>query len=902
MEKRHTFTVLVCALLGVQAVSAETVSIEPCKDTTLYSEASSQSNGSGQHVFSGRTNFAGGKRRALLAFDIAGHLPAGAIIDDVVLTLHVSRTGVGPMPVALHRLLLDWGEAGSDAEGGEGAGTTAEPGDATWSHAVYQTIPWGNPGGDYQLVSSASTFVGGQGYYTWQSSGLVADAQFMLDNPPRDFGWVVVGNEATTHTTKRFDARENFSPSVRPRLDVTYTPLTGVGACCLADLSCVQLTSVDCVLQGGAHEGADVACTPLLCDGAVGACCFGDGSCAESTSGSCTAQAGIYLGDGTDCVPNKCAQPTGGCCFANGSCQLLTSDGCVGAGGVYQGDAADCAPTLCSVVLTPYVDALPIPPVMPPETGTAGGVAHYEIAMTQFEQQLHRDLPPTTVWGYNGSYPARTIEAGMDHPITVTWVNDLRDEQGQLRTDHYLPVDLCPHGPDHLGPTARAIVHLHGGHVPAEFDGYPEHTILPGESVTYEYANNQLPATLWYHDHALGITRLNVIMGMAGFYLIRDPFEQSLGLPSGEFEIPIVIQDRSFNADGTWQYPADWQDHFFGNTILVNGKAWPFLEVKRGHYRFRLLNGSNSRTYHLSFSNGMSVQQIGTDGGLLPSPVGLFDLTLGPAERADVIVDFSSFAPGTEIVLQNDAPAPFPGIPGVGVIPNIMKFIVTDQLGVVAPAPGLLRPMETLDEADSIKTRDFLLRQASDPCSGNVWLINDLVWDDITEFPELGTTEIWRFANASGMMHPMHMHLVMFQVLDRQGFQLVDGEIVPTGNPIQPNASERGWKDTVKVDPLEITRVIARFEDYTGKFAYHCHIIEHEDHEMMRQFQVVLHGDYDEDSDVDLQDFAQLGDCITGPNQSPFPDGCHTFDFDYDLDVDFADFGAFQRAFTQSGP
>ncbi len=902
MEKQQILSVLVCALLAARAVSAEVVSIGPCKDTSLYSEVDILSNGSGSHCFAGRVNFTGGIRRALLAFDIAGHVPAGATIDYVVLTLHVSRTGAGPVPVTLHRLLLDWGEAGSDAEGQEGAGTVAEPGDATWSHAVYETVPWGNPGGDYVPVVSASTMIGGLGFCTWQSGGLVADVQFMLDNPGRDFGWVVVGDETTNRTTKRFDARENAFPSFRPLLKVTYTASTGAGACCFADTSCAKLPPDDCASQSGVFQGAGVTCTLSLCVKRVGACCFGDGSCVDATSDSCVTQGGIYQGEGTACVPNQCPQVTGACCFADASCQLLASDGCAVAGGVYQGDATECAPNLCSVKLAPYVDALPIPPVMPPQSGVAGGVAHYDISMTQFQQQLHRDLPPTTVWGYNGSYPAATIEAGMDLPITVTWINDLRDESGQLRTDHYLPVDLCPHGPDHLGPTPRAVVHLHGGHVPPEFDGYPEDTILPGESVTYEFPNNQLPTTLWYHDHALGITRLNVIMGMAGFYLIRDPFEEKLGLPSGEFEIPIVIQDRSFNADGTWQYPADWQDHFFGDTILVNGKVWPFLEVKRGHYRFRLLNGSNSRTYHLSFSNGLGFHQIGTDGGLLPAPVALTEVTLGPAERADVIIDFSSYPAGTEILVENDAPSPFPGSPGVGVIPNIMKFIVTDQLGGNTPVPGALRPIETLSETDSVQSRDFLLRQASDPCTGNVWLINDLVWDDITEYPELGTTEIWRFANGSGIMHPMHMHLVMFQVLDRQPFTVVDGEIVPTGAPVSPDENEQGWKDTVKVNPLEITRVIARFDDYTGKYAYHCHIIEHEDHEMMRQFQVVLHGDYDEDSDVDLADFALWTDCMTGPNQSPFPEGCHAFDFDYDMDVDYSDFGAFQRAFTTGGP
>ncbi len=188
--------------------------------------------------------------------------------------------------------------------------------------------------------------------------------------------------------------------------------------------------------------------------------------------------------------------------------------------------------------------------------------------------------------------------------------------EGELRTEHILPVDLCLHGPNMQGNTPRTVVHLHGGHVAAENDGYPEDTMLPGEEQTFFYPNLQLPATVWFHDHALGITRLNVYMGLAGLFLIRDQFEADLGLPSGDFEIPLVIQDRSFNADGSLAYPAAWQDHFFGEYVLVNGKVWPYLEVRRGLYRFRLLNGSNSRVYTLSLSNGASFQQIGTDGGL----------------------------------------------------------------------------------------------------------------------------------------------------------------------------------------------------------------------------------------------------------------------------------------------
>jgi len=329
------------------------------------------------------------------------------------------------------------------------------------------------------------------------------------------------------------------------------------------------------------------------------------------------------------------------------------------------------------------------------------------------------------------------------------------------------------------------------------------------------------------------------MMGLAGYYLLRDPLEQSLGLPSGEFEIPLAIQDRTFNPDGSLQYPEMWHEHFFGDTILVNGKVWPYLNVKQGKYRFRVLDGSNSRTYRLALSSGAPFHVIGMEGGLLPAPVMVNEITLGPGERADVVVDFAPYAPGTEIFLVNSAPAPFPGVPGIGVIPEVMKFVVTNQPGHTAVLPVALRPLETLQESDAVVTRDFELRKTSEPCAGTMWQINGLGWDDVTEYPELGTTEIWRFINRSGVTHPMHMHLVMFQVLDRQAFEEIGGNVVPIGSPVPPPPHEAGWKDTVQVGPNEILRVIARFEDFTGRFAYHCHILEHEDHEMMRQFEAV---------------------------------------------------------------
>jgi spore coat protein A len=241
---------------------------------------------------------------------------------------------------------------------------------------------------------------------------------------------------------------------------------------------------------------------------------------------------------------------------------------------------------------------------------------------------------------------------------------------------------------------------------------------------------------------------------------------------------------------------------------------------------------------------------LGQEGGLLEHPVSMTAVTLGPAERADVVFDFSPYAGGSDVYLVNSAPAPFPGSPGVGVIPDVMEFRVQAQTGFTNAVPANLRTLEVLDEADAIEFRTFELSKADgDACSPFIWEVvttdglNGPVlgsrWDDITEFPQLGDTEVWSFANRSGITHPMHMHLVMFQVLDRQAFDNVGGLIVPIGSPVAPPAHEAGWKDTVQVGPNEIVRVIARFDDYTGRFAYHCHILEHEDHEMMREFQVV---------------------------------------------------------------
>lgn len=530
----------------------------------------------------------------------------------------------------------------------------------------------------------------------------------------------------------------------------------------------------------------------------------------------------------------------GACCLPDGMCTVNSEGQCTALGGTWQGAGTDCSSDPCTVTLTPFIDPLPLPGVAQPVTGQSGAAAHYAISMTEQFQQLHSDLPQTRVWGYNGGYPGPTIEARKGEPVTVTWTNDLRvAETNELRTHHVLAIDECLHGPHITGHAPVAIVHLHGGKVAPEFDGDPDLAFPPGvSSPVYTYPNDQPASTIWYHDHALGITRLNVMMGMAGFYLIRDDHEDALDLPEGMYEIPLAIQDRRFNPDGSLSYPDQWQEHFFGDKILVNGKVWPYLNVHKGKYRFRLLNGSNSRTYTLALSDNASFWQIGTDQGLMNAPVPLTEITFMPGERADIVIDFSGYATGTDIILTNSAPAPFPGFPGVGVIPYVMKFMVGPSPGHTAPLPTTLANVQPLPVEEAFVHRDFNLALMPNDCpdhDGLMWGINGLHWDDITEFPIQGATEIWNWINNSGVAHPMHMHLVLGQVLNRQE---IDQNGVPFGPILPPEANEMGWKDTWNCPTGYVTRVIARFDGFTGAYPYHCHILEHEDHEMMRQFVV----------------------------------------------------------------
>ena len=586
-----------------------------------------------------------------------------------------------------------------------------------------------------------------------------------------------------------------------------------------------------------------------------------------------------------------------------------------------------------------YVNQLPgPPPVYVPtvvEDGHGNVVSHdYTVTVTAFDQQiLPAGFPRTPVWGYGGeaqdaiageslgpisNSPGPSFEAVRGIPINVKWVND-------IDTAHMFAVDPTLHwaDPNNLMmendqpgqsydpyppgyPLAQApvplVTHLHGGEVESSFDGGPlawwtydgvhgpnYRTAAPTDpnAAVYHYPNEQMATTLWYHDHALGITRINVMSGLAGFYLLRDPNDAIAPLlPSGKYEIPLAIQDRTFNADGSFFFPSVgvnpdvhpyWQPEFFGNTIMVNGLVWPNLNVDRGVYRFRLLDGSNARFYDLFLSNGMPFTVIGSDGGYLRSAVTAPRIRIAPGERVDILVDFSSLAPGTKVRLLNTAKAPFPtgSAADPRTVGQIMQFTVGDAAGAAMPAlPPILNP--TLDPFPSLPsptTSRILVLFEKEGALGSVEvLLNGQNWDaPVSETPTVGSTEDWIVVDLTNDAHPIHLHLVQFQLVSRQkiaadrylsAWLAANGEppfmFTPTevslagylrGTAKGPTPLEQAWKDTIQMFPGEVTVIRVRFAPQEGGsypfdatqgpgYVWHCHILDHEDNEMMRPYQV----------------------------------------------------------------
>ena len=494
--------------------------------------------------------------------------------------------------------------------------------------------------------------------------------------------------------------------------------------------------------------------------------------------------------------------------------------------------------------LARYVDPLPLPAVLSP-AGTRPhpeapekNIPYYRVAMRAFRAKVHRDLPPTMFWGYDGACPGPTLEAHSGEPILVEWVNELPN-------NHFLPIDHTLHGAEAEKPEVRTVVHLHGGRTAPESDGYPEKWFVPRQSATCFYPNEQEATALFYHDHAMGITRLNAVAGLSGLYVLRDRLEKSFNLPHGRYEVPLVLFDRSFHTDGQMAYPVSgkpdspWVSEYYGSAILVNGRIFPYFQVEPRRYRFRLLNASNGSFYRLSFGAADSViapavrfWQIASEQGFLESPAEMETLVLGPGDRADVIADFSPHA-GKEVYLRTDSAV-------------FMQLRVTGQrMEDESSMPEAFRPIPRMTESSAIKTRELTLADYQNRLGySKVMLLNGSHWNmPVTENPVLNTTEIWSLINLTDDSHPIHLHLVRFQVLDRRPFDLavyqLTRKIVYTGPSEALAAGELGWKDTVRADPMMVTRIIARFEGFTGRYVWHCHMLEHEDNEMMRPYEVV---------------------------------------------------------------
>jgi spore coat protein A len=577
------------------------------------------------------------------------------------------------------------------------------------------------------------------------------------------------------------------------------------------------------------------------------------------------------------------------------------------------------------------------PPVYTPTI--VNGVEEYTIVMNKSNQQvLPPGYPKTTVWGYGGmtnlgyivNSPGPSFEATRDIPIKVTWVNNVESQ-------HLYTVDPTIHWANPNGMTTPTypfrpyqagyamaqtnvplVTHVHGAVVYSGSDGGPEqwftaygthgpdyYTYEPTapNAAVYYYNNTQNPTTLWYHDHALGITRLNVMSGLAGFYLLRDPADTVAPLlPSDEYEVPLVIQDRVFLRNGDMYFPLDavnpdvhpyWGPEFFGNTIIVNGLVWPNMNVDQGQYRFRFLEGSNARFYTLSFvtdygtaeEEAHSFTQIGTDGGYLEDAVTLDEFTFAPGQRVDILFDFTEFDPGTTIILKNTAGSPYPG-DDIPADPNttgqIIQFTVTDHEGFEAETlpsplnfiPAMAAPSETrfLPYFEEFSDIDEPL---------GVYLTGQTWGAPITEEPVVGTTEHWYLINPTGDAHPIHLHLVQFEVVSRRP---IDSDaytaawlaanptavgpngftpLSPTTTPVEvstapyyaggwedPGPEEIGWFDTTITPPGYVTVVKVRFAQQDGTafpfdatdgpgYVWHCHILDHEDNEMMRPYQPV---------------------------------------------------------------
>ncbi|KAL9463356.1 hypothetical protein AB3S75_001212 [Citrus x aurantiifolia] len=537
-----------------------------------------------------------------------------------------------------------------------------------------------------------------------------------------------------------------------------------------------------------------------------------------------------------------------------------------------------------------FVDELPDMPKIKGYYAANGVVKPKKLEIGMFEKKwkFHRDLPPTPVFAFGtssltASVPGPTIEALHGIDTYVTW-------QNHLPPNHILPIDpTIPTAMPSNKKGVPTVVHLHGGIDEPESDGYAKSWFTAGfeekgptwTNETYHYHNMQQPGNTWYHDHTMGLTRVNLLAGLIGAYILRHPdVEAPLRLPSGDvFDRPLFVFDRNFLTNGsiymnsTGNNPSihpQWQPEYFGDVIVVNGKAWPRMTVRRRKYRFRIINASNARFFRFFFTNGLRFIHVGSDSAYLGKPVVTNDTVLAPAEIADVVIDFSESTSDVAI-LANDAPYPYPaGNPVNDANGKVMKFIIlknreTDPWRV----PEKLIEYPSADLSAASTTRYIAMYEyTSNTGKPTHLLINAKTLEDpVTETPKVGTSEVWEVINLTGDNHPLHIHLGLFKTLDQTELVNLD-EFTACMNKINDaikcNLSkhargkklavpvhEQGWKNVYKITPGYVTRILVRFSyvhanasypfDATAEpgYVYHCHILDHEDNIMMRPLKLI---------------------------------------------------------------
>ena len=519
-------------------------------------------------------------------------------------------------------------------------------------------------------------------------------------------------------------------------------------------------------------------------------------------------------------------------------------------------------PLLDPGTLAKYIDPLPQPPIHA-QDGKWNRYPYYEVHLRAAKQKMHSQLDSTTVFTFDGVTPGPTIRVETGSNLFVRYYNELPQH-------HILHVDTMINvmKGKGWGDRSRFVAHLHGGDIPDVSDGWPTSTINPGQNAMHYYPSTQPAATLWYHDHSAGITRLNTYAGFAGFYIITDRHESRLNMPSGPYELTIAVQDRTFYANGQLYYPDQWTPDYFGNAALVNGVVWPKQEVEPRKYRIRLLNASNGRFFSMKLlaadstgnvagdsAGGPAFYMVGTDQGLVNNTVVLNDptnplsprLLVAPGDRRDIIIDFAG-KQGRYFLMHNNAPAPFDGtfppdpenpLPELFLV-HVKNMTVRDR-SEIPMHPG---SVATPDPGQAALTRDFFLHEIDSAGRTVRALLNDKRFTDATsDFPTLGTTEIWRYININTKVHPMHLHLVNFQVLDRTPFDMdtfrLTGRVVFTGPAELPVEQEAGRKDMVNCPPNYVTRVLTSPFNRVGRYLHDSYDLDLQENEWMRPFEVV---------------------------------------------------------------